>query len=271
MDKKQTFSGIVDEYDPRHPNSYADFCEQRIRAETIEKQQRLLEKKMMEEKIQREREMKIIEEQARQGTLRIDTRSNGIGRGAASVLPAWMVKANQVGGDAPKPKPIEQPINPVDNMMRNMGYQEGQGLGSHQQGIKAPITAEILPGSAGVARFTVNTSNYKQVIDDNLPRATHVILIKNMVGEGQVDDALKRETSDECSKFGLVKKCVIYEIKENVNPEEKVRIFVEFSREEEAMKACAALNKRYFGGRQISSCYYDDNKFKRLDLKPRII
>ena len=34
-----------------------------------------------------------------------------------------------------------------------------------------------------------------------------------MVGPGEVDDELEPETAEECSKYGKVIKCVIYEVR----------------------------------------------------------
>lgn len=34
-----------------------------------------------------------------------------------------------------------------------------------------------------------------------------------MVGPGDIDDDLEDETKEECSKYGEVNKCVIYEVK----------------------------------------------------------
>ncbi|KAJ3410964.1 Splicing factor 45 [Chytridiales sp. JEL 0842] len=38
-----------------------------------------------------------------------------------------------------------------------------------------------------------------------------VVMFQNMVGPGEVDDDLEEETASECSKFGPVERCVIYE------------------------------------------------------------
>lgn len=40
-----------------------------------------------------------------------------------------------------------------------------------------------------------------------------VILLTNMVGPGEVDDILQEETADECSKYGKVERCLIFEVK----------------------------------------------------------
>ena len=34
-----------------------------------------------------------------------------------------------------------------------------------------------------------------------------------MVGPGEVDDDLEPETAEECSKYGKVVKCIIFEVK----------------------------------------------------------
>jgi hypothetical protein len=55
----------------------------------------------------------------------------------------------------------------------------------------------------------------------NLPRgnetarreATQIVLLRNMVGPGEVDDMLQHETADECGKYGKVERCLIFEVK----------------------------------------------------------
>ena len=41
--------------------------------------------------------------------------------------------------------------------------------------------------------------------------------VQNMVGPGEVDDELESETADECSKYGKVIKCLIFEVSATVN------------------------------------------------------
>ncbi len=51
-----------------------------------------------------------------------------------------------------------------------------------------------------------------------------------MVGPGEVDDELDREVSEECSRFGKVERCLIFEVTDgSATPETAVRIFVSFS------------------------------------------
>ncbi|XP_031652950.1 splicing factor 45 isoform X1 [Oncorhynchus kisutch] len=94
---------------------------------------------------------------------------------------------------------------------------------------------------------------------------TKVVLLRNMVGRGEVDEDLEGETKEECEKYGKVIKCVIFEIAQ-VTDDEAVRIFLEFERVESAIKAVVDLNGRFFGGRVVKACFYNQDKFRVLDL-----
>ncbi|KAG4099977.1 hypothetical protein H8356DRAFT_1075745 [Neocallimastix lanati (nom. inval.)] len=106
------------------------------------------------------------------------------------------------------------------------------------------------------------------MMQSNIP-ASRVVLLTNLVGAGEVDDTLQEETAEECEKYGVVERCLIYEVKGNVPDDEAVRIFIKFSRLEEANKAYNALNGRFFGGRKVKAKYFDEDRFTRLDLAPR--
>jgi len=58
-----------------------------------------------------------------------------------------------------------------------------------------------------------------------------------MVGPGQVDDLLQEETAEECSKFGQVRKCLVFEVPGKKVPDDQaVRIFVQFVSRDSALK-----------------------------------
>lgn len=106
----------------------------------------------------------------------------------------------------------------------------------------------------------------KPSITDLMKNPSKVVLCKNMVGPGEVDDDLEPEIKEEChGKYGDVGNVVIFELP-NVVPEEAVRIFIEFKRVESAIKAVVDLNGRFFGGREVRACFYDVAKFKKLEL-----
>jgi splicing factor 45 len=93
------------------------------------------------------------------------------------------------------------------------------------------------------------------------------VLLLNMVGRGQVDPELEAETADECSRFGAVKECVIFELLDATVPDsEAVRIFVHFETVAAAMAAVAELGGRYFDGRSVKASYWDEAKFQRREL-----
>jgi splicing factor 45 len=46
---------------------------------------------------------------------------------------------------------------------------------------------------------------------------SQVILLTNMVGPGEVDDMLQEETADECSKYGKVERCLIFEVNQSLS------------------------------------------------------
>jgi splicing factor 45 len=100
---------------------------------------------------------------------------------------------------------------------------------------------------------------------DVMRNMSKVILLKNMVGPGDVDDTLDAETKEECEKYGEVIKVIIYEMPDQT-PEETVRIFIEFKTLPSAIKALTDLNGRFFGGRVVGASFYDLDKFNLFQL-----
>merc|ERR1712071_618709 len=97
---------------------------------------------------------------------------------------------------------------------------------------------------------------------------SRVIILRNMVGPEDVDETLQEEITDECSKFGLVERVVIYQEKqsEEEDAEVIVKIFVEFKAGTGAEKARDSLNGRFFGGRMVKSDIYDQALYDHNDL-----
>lgn len=82
-------------------------------------------------------------------------------------------------------------------------------------------------------------------ITEIMKAPSKVVLLRNMVGPGDVDEELEPEVKDECNtKYGEVNSVIIHEAFGTV-PEDAVKIFVEFKRIESAIKGL--LNKgKYF-------------------------
>ncbi|XP_049632294.1 splicing factor 45 [Suncus etruscus] len=170
-------------------------------------------------------------------------------------------------------------------IMQKYGFREGQGLGKHEQGLSTALSVEktskrggkIIVGDAmekGGSPPRPGFPDPSKKSDSNplteiLKCPTKVVLLRNMVGAGEVDEDLEVETKEECEKYGKVGKCVIFEIP-GAPDDEAVRIFLEFERVESAIKAVVDLNGRYFGGRVVKACFYNLDKFRVLDLAEQV-
>ncbi|KAG7310725.1 hypothetical protein JYU34_003532 [Plutella xylostella] len=178
-------------------------------------------------------------------------------------------------------------------IMAKYGFKEGQGLGKKEQGMSVALQVEKtskrggriihekdgnvmpppgfampnLPGPDSPGSST-NSPQMKQEpsITEIMKSPSKVVLLRNMVGPGDVDEELEPEVKDECNtKYGDVIKVVIFELP-NAPADEAVRIFVEFKRIESAIKAVVDLNGRFFGGRQVKAGFYDVEKFAGYQL-----
>ncbi|XP_005942748.1 splicing factor 45 [Maylandia zebra] len=215
-------------------------------------------------------------------------------RGSKAAIPPPMYE------DSDRPR---SPPGPTSSFLANMGgtvahkimqkygFKEGQGLGKHEQGLSTALSVEKTskrggkiiigdaaekPGSSqsGATETSGSAADSSKKSDANplteiLKNPTKVVLLRNMVGRGEVDEDLEGETKEECEKYGKVVKCVIFEIAE-VPDDEAVRIFLEFERVESAIKAVVDLNGRYFGGRVVKACFYNLDKFRVLDLGEQV-
>uniref|UniRef100_A0A667WZM3 Splicing factor 45 n=1 Tax=Myripristis murdjan TaxID=586833 RepID=A0A667WZM3_9TELE len=161
-------------------------------------------------------------------------------------------------------------------IMQKYGFREGQGLGKHEQGLSTALSVEktskrggkIIVGDAA-EKPDSSKKTEANPLTEILKCPTKVVLLRNMVGRGEVDEDLEGETKEECEKYGKVIKCVIFEIA-GVTDDEAVRIFLEFERVESAIKAVVDLNGRYFGGRVVKACFYNLDKFRVLDLGEQV-
>ncbi|XP_014472253.1 PREDICTED: poly(U)-binding-splicing factor half pint isoform X1 [Dinoponera quadriceps] len=98
---------------------------------------------------------------------------------------------------------------------------------------------------------------------------SRVVILRNMVAPEDVDESLQEEIQDECSKFGVVERVIIYnerQSEDDENAEVIVKIFVEFSQMSEAERARDSLNGRYFGGRLVKGELYDQALFDNSDF-----
>ena len=55
-------------------------------------------------------------------------------------------------------------------------------------------------------------ATWRHLHNGHPPTPFFLLLFKNMVGPGEVDEDLEPETAEECTKYGEVEKCVIFEV-----------------------------------------------------------
>ncbi|BFY98530.1 hypothetical protein BsWGS_01569 [Bradybaena similaris] len=116
----------------------------------------------------------------------------------------------------------------------------------------------------------ISGSSARHMVMQKLMRKSEcrIMVLRNMVGPEDLDDELESEVTDECGKFGIVNRVIIYQERqsEEEDAEVIVKIFVEFSTQEEVEKACSSLNARFFGGRVVTAEKYDQDMYDSNDL-----
>lgn len=272
----------MEEYDPSRPNDYEDYKREKKRRQNEADLKRELDRrrKIEEEEeeenqkrknLDREKDVNISGEEAWK---RRSAMSSGGGRSVSPPTGAGdgdgfsIEKSESVGLGVG----AGGQMTAAQRMMAKMGWKAGQGLGKQEQGITTPLMAKKTDRRAGVI---VNASEKKQL--DKKPvkgvsisgQPTRVVLLRNMVGPGEVDDDLETEVAEECAKYGTVTRVLIFEITEpNFPVDEAVRIFVQFERSEQATKALVDLEGRFFGGRVVKATFYEEERFNTNELAP---
>jgi len=286
-------STVLQEHDPARPNDYEDYRKDKLRRAKEAELSKELERRRREEQ-EREREREQREREAREREERdFQSRASSLN---ISGEEAWKRRAAMSGGAgaaAAQRTPSSPPhgdgfaigssssaglglgaggqMTAAQRMMAKMGWKEGQGLGKQEQGITAPLVAKKTDRRGGVIVDESSSKppekKPKSVNFDGPP--TRVLLLRNMVGPGEVDDELEDEVASECANYGTVTRVLIFEITQTGFPaEEAVRIFIQFERAEEATKAMIDLQGRFFGGRVVQASFFDEERFGRNELAP---
>ncbi|XP_047325629.1 DNA-damage-repair/toleration protein DRT111, chloroplastic [Impatiens glandulifera] len=269
-------SNVLEEYDPAKPNDYEEYRREKKRKTMEAEMKREMDRRRQEdEERERERKEKEAAEKEKHRDLNISGEEAWKRRAAMSgAVPRSPSPPSNVDGfSIGKSETVGLGIgaggqmSAAQRMMAKMGWKQGQGLGKQEQGITTPLMAKKTDKRAGVI---VNDNNNKKVKSVNFAnQPTRVLLLRNMVGPGEVDDDLESEVAEECLKYGTVTRVLIFEITEpNFPAEEAVRIFVQFERPEETTKALIDLEGRFFAGRVVKATFYDVDKFNNNELAP---
>ncbi|XP_076313500.1 splicing factor 45 [Tachypleus tridentatus] len=273
------------EYDPMWPNDYEKIMKDRMEKKQKERQE-LRESDIRERRQKdrvRDRDIDKRREQEEEKELPKKASTN---TGAAIAPPPSLLEPTDKKEELPSNVKYSGGLggsvsSVAARIMAKYGYKEGQGLGKKEQGMSQALLVEKtskrggkiihekdLPKEPQVSSpSTGSGSSASESITEMMKNPSKVVLLRNMVGPGEVDEDLEPETKEECGKYGDVIRCLIFEIPGgNVPDEEAVRIFIEFKRMESAIKAVVDLNGRYFGGRVVKASFYDQDKFKRFEL-----
>lgn len=278
-------SSVVEEYDPARPNDYEEYKKERKRKVAEAEFKRELERRRQEQE-EREKRDREIKEKERDKDFNISgeeawKRRAAMSGGGGGGVPRRSPSPPSGGGDGFSIEKSETgglgvgaggQMTAAQRMMAKMGWKAGQGLGKQEQGITTPLMAKKTDRRAGVI---VNASEPKQQPEKKARgvsingQPTRVVLLRNMVGPGEVDDDLETEVAEECAKYGTVTRVLIFEITEpNFPVDEAVRIFVQFERSEQATKALVDLEGRFFGGRVVRATFYEEERFNTNELAP---
>lgn len=290
---------VEDEYDPTWPNDYEkvviELKEKREREKLKEEDDRRKRRGEMPRPREGRFEMSDLpgpieeeEESERVGNLGSTPRSGGAAIAPPPSLQEPSSPSESSSGN--KTVPTFGGSSVAAKIMAKFGYKEGQGLGKKEQGIAMALQVEKTSKRGGriihekdimpppmfampstpvpttQSTTTGTQSKPEPSITEIMREPSKVVLLRNMVGPGEVDVDLEPEVKDECNtKYGEVVQVVIYEIP-NTSPDEAVRIFVEFKRMESAIKAVVDLNGRFFGGRQVKAGFYSWDRLQSLQL-----
>lgn len=230
---------VRDAYDPKQPNDYIAYCEERLERR---KQLRLQEENNRHMQAA-EKARAQLEQERRDASQRGDYQSLLNSAGVHSS------EANGgIGGAA-------------SGAAQGMGRGRGRGLNNlpawmtQQLATTAAVASDSGSSSVSAEQFTdasapttaapsagVGVVGVKRKAQGMFSKPSCVLLLKNMVAAQEVDDQLAPETMQECLKYGPVAGCVVHTVASGIEgvacpEEERVRTFVEFERQDSAIRA----------------------------------
>lgn len=291
---------VEDEYDPSRPNSYEDAARARERRRAEEEEAEAREARRLILEGQRAALAKVKElrrggappdrsvlnvtgeeaflRRAQLGNSKTKEASTSgataTGTGTLGTTPPGTLGTTPETGTVPGRETVPAAsasgggagMSAAQRMMMKMGWKEGQGLGKSDQGMTTPLEVRKDGARSGVIVAAPETF----VRAPEAPEPSKVLLLRNVVAPGEVDEDLEDEVAEECEKFGPVVRVLIFELEDpGRSAGEAVRVFAEFTEAASAARCLEGMDGRLFGGRTIRASYYSEALFAENELGPQ--
>ncbi|XP_026280301.1 poly(U)-binding-splicing factor half pint isoform X1 [Frankliniella occidentalis] len=166
------------------------------------------------------------------------------------------------------PTSVGQPITPAQEALKRAQEQAQK----QQEELQKKLLEEAEPQTLSAQEnISIKGQSARHLVMQKLMRKveSRVVILRNMVEPQDVDETLQEEIQDECSKYGVVERVIIYNERQSEDEDDDaeviVKIFVEFSQMSEAESARDGLNGRFFGGRKVIAALYDQDLFDHND------
>jgi hypothetical protein len=215
-----SFEVSGDPYDPRRPNDYLQFCQERDEQKRIqfikEENKRQLEE-MERQRLDMDRQRKeMVDKQDYQKLYDLtaaehSTGGLGRGRGRGVVnLPAWMVQ--QVNTNVPAE---EEPKK------QSEGTQAEQ---FQSEEIAASSSSSTMPTKRKISAIS---------------KPSKILILKNILTKQELDKdpSIPEDVQSECEKFGKIIRCYLHTSHTKTRGEDEVYIFLIFERQDSAIRA----------------------------------
>lgn len=146
--------------------------------------------------------------------------------GAPIIPPPVVVTPTVVG------QPIVNNVNSPQDVLRRAHEQAQQ---KQQEELQKKLLDETEPQTLSQQEnMSIKGQSARHLVMQKLMRKveSRVIVLGNMVEPQEVDESLQEEIKDECSKYGVVERVIIYNEKQSDDDDSDiiVKIFVEFAR-----------------------------------------
>lgn len=146
--------------------------------------------------------------------------------GAPMIPPPVVVTPTVVG------QPIANNVNSPQDALRRAHEQAQQ---KQQEELQKKLLDETEPQTLSQQEnMSIKGQSARHLVMQKLMRKveSRVIVLGNMVEPQEVDESLQEEIKDECSKYGVVERVIIYNEKQSDDDDSDiiVKIFVEFAR-----------------------------------------